>query len=95
MLCPLFCPEVRTRFEGWIDSPDAVTALTARELEVARLTAQGLPFKKIAEVLKTSEQAAKNVASRARRKLGLENKLALALWYISRNGTAAADAKQP
>jgi DNA-binding NarL/FixJ family response regulator len=53
----------------WIDDP-----LTAREIEVLELMAQGLPNKSIAERLAISDQTVKFHTSSIRNKLGARNR---------------------
>ncbi len=53
--------------------------LTARELDVAKLVAQGHPNRRIAELLELQEQSVKNLVSVIMRKLQCENRVQVAL----------------
>ncbi len=64
--------------------------LTARELEVLRLVAQGLSNQEIAERLAVSERTARTHVSQILTKLHLANRTQAAL-YALREGLAGAD----
>jgi DNA-binding NarL/FixJ family response regulator len=66
---------------------DAAGALTPRELEVARLTAQGLCNKTIAEQLAISEGTAKLHLHHVYRKLDIQGRVAL-MQYLRSRGIA-------
>lgn len=53
--------------------------LTSRELDVAKLVAQGHPNRRIAELLELQEQSVKNLVSVIMRKLQCENRVQVAL----------------
>jgi DNA-binding NarL/FixJ family response regulator len=53
--------------------------LTARELEVANLVAQGLPNRRIGVIMGLQEQSVKNLVSIVMRKLNCENRVQVAL----------------
>jgi DNA-binding NarL/FixJ family response regulator len=58
---------------------DAVSSLTARELEVAKLVAQGKANQSIAHHLGVAEDTVKKHVSAAMRKMQVSNRTALAL----------------
>ncbi|MEQ1935602.1 MAG: LuxR C-terminal-related transcriptional regulator, partial [Fimbriimonadaceae bacterium] len=53
--------------------------LTARELEVAKLVAQGMSNRRVSETLRLEEQSVKNLVSAILRKLGCQNRVQVAL----------------
>ena len=53
--------------------------LTEREMDVAKLVAQGHPNRRIAELLELQEQSVKNLVSVIMRKLQCENRVQVAL----------------
>jgi DNA-binding NarL/FixJ family response regulator len=55
-----------------------------REQRVIQLVAQGLKNKEVAEVIGTTEHVVKNYLRAIYDKLGLWNRVELALWYESR-----------
>jgi DNA-binding CsgD family transcriptional regulator len=63
-----------------------VVALTARELDTARLVAEGNTNKQIAEHHGITKGTARNNLSRVRRKLGIprmkNSRVQVATWYI-------------
>ena len=61
--------------------------LSRRELECAQLVARGLSNRRIAELTGLREQSVKNVVSLAMRKLGVENRVQVAL-RLSQVGVA-------
>jgi non-specific serine/threonine protein kinase len=65
--------------------PAAVGLLTARELEVAALIAEGKTSKEIAEELVITERTADTRAAHIREKLGLRSRAEIAAWAI-KNG---------
>lgn len=56
--------------------------LTERQRLLARLTAAGLADKEIAHRMGITEGSVKENAFRLRRKLGLDNKVQLAVWWV-------------
>lgn len=56
--------------------------LTDKELFVARLVADGLQNKQIAVLVGQSEDGVKNRMIKIFDKLGFDNRLELALWYV-------------
>jgi NarL family two-component system response regulator LiaR len=72
------------------DLPPTSDPLTARELEVLRLVAQGLSNQEIAERLALSERTARTHVSQILAKLHLANRTQAAL-YALREGLARAD----
>jgi DNA-binding NarL/FixJ family response regulator len=65
--------------------PAATAGLSARELEVVRLVADGLANKAIAGKLHLSVRTVESHVHRALAKLGLENRTQLAAWVHERN----------
>jgi DNA-binding NarL/FixJ family response regulator len=61
---------------------DAVSELTARELDVLRLVAAGKANKQIAIELAISERTARTHVSRILRKLRLSSRTQAALWAV-------------
>lgn len=59
--------------------------LTPRQLEVARLVAQGLTNREIAETLTLSERTAENHVQHIMLKLGLPNRSSIAVWVTQRD----------
>jgi DNA-binding CsgD family transcriptional regulator len=64
--------------------PDEVSALTKRELEVARLVARGLSNKEIAEALVISPRTAEGHVARLLDKLGFTTRARVAAWVAER-----------
>jgi DNA-binding NarL/FixJ family response regulator len=60
-----------------------------REHRVIRLVAQGLKNKEVADEIGTTEHVVKNYLRVIYDKLGLWNRVELALWYESRRNPAA------
>ena len=60
--------------------------LTARELEVARLVAQGLTNKEIGGALAITERTAETHVQRILAKLGLRGRAQLAMWFAGSSG---------
>ena len=58
--------------------------LSAREMEIARLVAEGLPNKAIAARLHLSVRTVESHVRHALRKLGLDNRTQLATWAQER-----------
>jgi DNA-binding NarL/FixJ family response regulator len=58
---------------------------TGREQRIIELVAEGLKNKEIAAAVGTTEQVVKNYLRAIYDKLGLWNRVELALWYVSRN----------
>jgi DNA-binding NarL/FixJ family response regulator len=58
------------------------TDLTAREREVTRLLAEGIPRKEIANRLYISPKTVENHISRTMKKLSLRNSIELTLWAV-------------
>jgi DNA-binding CsgD family transcriptional regulator len=80
-------------FTEWIErlraqGPAAVSPLSLRELEVARLVARGLTNKQIGQALYVSERTAENHVQHILTKLGLRNRSQIAAWASA--GPAAA-----
>ncbi len=65
--------------------------LTQRELEVARLIAQGKTSKEIADVLVISERTADTHAGHIRDKLGVRSRAEIAAWVVREGLQAASD----
>ena len=63
--------------------------LTNRELWIARLVAQALSNKEIADELSLSERTVKNRLRVIFLKLGIEERQSLALWVLHHDGVAA------
>ena len=63
------------------DDAVAPPELSARQLEVVALLAQGLEYKEIAEQLSVSYYSVRTHAARCREKLDLRNQTQLAAWY--------------
>ncbi len=57
--------------------------LSPQELRVAALTAQGLADKEIAHQMNLTHHTVKNYELHIRRKLGLQNKVQIAVWFIT------------
>ena len=62
---------------GEIGAASRIRALSPREREAAALATQGLTNKEIATELRIAEQSAKNVLTRAFRKLGVRRRVDL------------------
>jgi DNA-binding NarL/FixJ family response regulator len=62
-----------------------------REQRVIQLVAQGLKNKEVAEAIGTTEHVVKNYLRVIYDKLGLWNRVELALWYESRRDLALAN----
>jgi DNA-binding NarL/FixJ family response regulator len=60
-----------------------------REQRVIQLVAEGLKNKEVAEVIGTTEHVVKNYLRVIYDKLGLWNRVELALWYESRRAPSA------
>ena len=60
-----------------------------REQRVIQLVAEGLKNKEVAEAIGTTEHVVKNYLRVIYDKLGLWNRVELALWYESRRSPAA------
>jgi DNA-binding NarL/FixJ family response regulator len=60
-----------------------------REHRVIQLVAEGLKNKEVAEAIGTTEHVVKNYLRVIYDKLGLWNRVELALWYESRRGITA------
>jgi DNA-binding NarL/FixJ family response regulator len=58
--------------------------LNAREQHVISLVAQGMKNREVAKAIGTTEQTVKNHLRVIYDKLGLDNRVELALWYESR-----------
>jgi DNA-binding NarL/FixJ family response regulator len=67
-------PRVAARLVDEVSGPRGAGPLTAREREVLRLIAEGLPTKQIARALNISERTVKFHAASLLRKLGAENR---------------------
>lgn len=65
-----------------LTAPGRTASLTAREIEIVGLVAEGLPNREIADRLSISEQTVKNHLSRILDKLGLESRVELALYAV-------------
>lgn len=63
----------------------SISDLTAREVEVARLVADGMTNASIAHRLVLSERTVENHVARAMAKAGVSNRTALAVWLARRN----------
>jgi DNA-binding NarL/FixJ family response regulator len=59
-------------------------SLNERELRVIRLVAEGLKNSEVAEALGTSQHVIKNFLKTIYDKLGLWNRVELAIWYEAR-----------
>ncbi|HMD23473.1 MAG TPA: response regulator transcription factor, partial [Streptosporangiaceae bacterium] len=71
-------------------APAGGSPLSPRELEVARLVAQGLTNKQIGQTLYVSERTAENHVQHILAKLGLRNRSQVAAWAIGEH-----DASRP
>jgi DNA-binding NarL/FixJ family response regulator len=60
--------------------------LTAKEWLIADLVSQGMKNPQIAEVVGTTEHVIKNYLKAIYDKLGLWNRVELALWYVHEKG---------
>lgn len=58
------------------------TLLTARELEIVRLVAKGWKNREIAKRIGQTEHVTKNYMRPIYDKLGMHNRVELALWYV-------------
>ena len=58
--------------------------LTSKEIQVATLVWQGLTNREIARIIGTTEQVVKNYLRNIYDKLGVWNRVELALWYEAR-----------
>lgn len=59
-----------------------------REQQVIELVAQGLKNREVADAIGTTEHVVKNYLRAIYDKLGLWNRVELALWYESRRGAS-------
>ena len=83
-------------FTEWIEqlqaqlsaTPAGDSPLSPRELEVARLVAQGLTNKQIGQTLYVSERTAENHVQHILVKLGLRNRSQIAAWASGEHGTS-------
>jgi len=62
-------------------------ALTLREMNIIRLITDGFKNKEIADQIGTTKHVVKNYLRSIYDKLGLDNRVQLALWYVSRENT--------
>lgn len=69
--------------------------LTQRESEVANLIAQGLPNRRIAQIMGLQEQSVKNLVSIVMRKLGCENRVQVALTLSGASKGSDASTSSP
>ena len=65
---------------------------SARERQVIELVAQGLKNREVADAIGTTEHVVKNYLRIIYDKLGLWNRVELALWYEARRHQVAAHA---
>jgi two-component system nitrate/nitrite response regulator NarL len=72
-----------------------MATLTRREEEVARLVADGLRNREIAESLGVTEHAVRNYMYRIFDKLGISNRVELVLYAVARPDEAAAGVRVP
>jgi DNA-binding NarL/FixJ family response regulator len=75
--------QLRTRLAALAEAPAARSILSPRELEVARLVAQGLTNKQIGERLFVSERTAENHVQHILVKLGFSSRSQIAAWLIA------------
>ena len=75
--------QLRTRLAPVAEAPAARSILSPRELEVARLVAQGLTNKQIGERLFVSERTAENHVQHILVKLGFSSRSQIAAWLIA------------
>ena len=68
----------------------AGSPLSPRELEVARLVAQGMTNKQIGQALYVSERTAENHVQHILTKLGLRNRSQIAAWSFSSEAAGAS-----
>ncbi|GAB3995365.1 response regulator transcription factor [Glycomyces albus] len=91
----LISPQVTVRLLRRMVAPRPITPtgadLTARELEVVRLVAEGLTNTEIAEHLVLSPGTVKNHIAAAQRKLGARNRVGIAAWAWSTGQMPPAD----
>jgi DNA-binding NarL/FixJ family response regulator len=81
-----------SNFAGELPEPNLVaeqrsdygrrSKLTPREREVARLVAQGLPNRRIGQIMGLQEQSVKNLVSVVMRKMNCENRVQVALKVV-------------
>jgi DNA-binding NarL/FixJ family response regulator len=62
--------------------PEARDALTAQELQIARLAAEGLTNREIGQRLVISERSAESHVERIRIRLGLRSRAQVAAWVV-------------
>ncbi len=67
--------------------------LSERERRIIKLVAQGLKNREVADAIGTTEHVAKNYLGQIYDKLGLWNRVELALWYETRRHKEAAARK--
>ena len=72
----------------------ALGGLTARELEVARLIAQGMTNREVAARLQIAQRTAVAHVEHIMAKLGFASRVEIAVWMLQ-NDRAAADAREP
>ena len=75
--------QLRTRLAPVAEAPAARSILSPRELEVARLVAQGLTNKQIGERLFVSERTAENHVQHILVKLGFSSRSQIAAWLTA------------
>ena len=83
-------------FTEWIEqlqaqltaAPAGDSPLSPRELEVARLVAQGLTNKQIGQTLYVSERTAENHVQHILTKLGFSNRSQIAAWASGEHGAS-------
>jgi len=68
---------------------DSNKRLTKRELQVVKLIAKDLKYREIADELGLGYETVKTYATRIRRKLGVNSKVAVALWAIKQGAEDA------
>jgi two-component system nitrate/nitrite response regulator NarL len=79
----------------WLNGNGGMASLTRREEEVARLVADGLRNREIAESLRVTDHAVRNYMYRIFDKLGISNRVELVLYAIARPDEAAAGVRAP
>jgi two-component system nitrate/nitrite response regulator NarL len=79
----------------WLNGNGGMASLTRREEEVARLVADGLRNREIAESLGVTEHAVRNYLYRIFDKLGISNRVELVLYAVARPDEAAAGVRPP
>lgn len=90
----LISPQVTARLLDLLPTdpvPDAGPELSVRERQVAELVAQGLTNAELGAELHLATGTVKNLVATVSRKLGVRNRVGIAMWVWERRGPARAE----